>query len=429
MAGIKISELTSGGNVASTDQLPVARDGTTTLRIPASQFVVNANNVGTGTGLLFSDKTTTAGTTLNFRTINVENNLSLSTQGSTITISASGQDPAKTAFYGNGSTTTWSLNRANSSNPSNYRVTIDGIVQEPLVDFTISLPNIIFTTPPPNLSRVVVISNNLVSVYNNVPSDGTVTPTKLSLGAPTWNSVGGMFVAGTGEDLTRVGIYLPSSWGLQTVNDNTNIYIAGGSTWQKGSVITLFGASNGGGMSFATGTGTTDGSNVTRLAITGTGTIDTYNNPIVNCPTVVPTGAVMPFAMNSAPAGWLAADGSAVSRTTYATLFAAIGVIHGAGNGTTTFNLPDLRGYFVRGAGTNTDGTASAAFGVKQADEFKSHSHTMFTQSGASGVNGSGSNYVACSIATNATGAKGTDAAGGAETRPKNIALLYCIKT
>jgi len=190
MAGIRITELNTGGNVSSTDQIPVARDTITTLRIPANQFVVNANNTGDGSGLLFVDKTTSAGTVLNFRTIKVENNLSLSTQGNTITISASGQDPTKTAFNGNGTTTTWALNGANSSNPSNYRVTIDGVVQEPLVDFTISIPNITFTTPPPNLSRVVVISNNLVNVYNNVPSDGVVTPTKLSLGGLNWDTSG-----------------------------------------------------------------------------------------------------------------------------------------------------------------------------------------------------------------------------------------------
>lgn len=49
------------------------------------------------------------------------------------------------------------------------------------------------------------------------------------------------------------------------------------------------------------------------------------------------------------PAGWLIANGAAVSRTTYATLFAAIGTIHGPGDGATTFNLPDKRGEFTRG--------------------------------------------------------------------------------
>jgi len=66
---------------------------------------------------------------------------------------------------------------------------------------------------------------------------------------------------------------------------------------------------------------------------------------------VVPSGALMPFAGVSAPTGYLLCDGSAVSRSTYATLFAALdnGNIYGAGDGSSTFNLPDLRGRVVAG--------------------------------------------------------------------------------
>jgi microcystin-dependent protein len=106
--------------------------------------------------------------------------------------------------------------------------------------------------------------------------------------------------------------------------------------------------------------------------------------------TLVPTGAVMPFAMNSAPSGWLAADGTAVSRLTYSALFESIGTIYGAGNGSTTFNLPDLRGYFVRGVNTNSDGTASGAFGTKQADSYKSHNHGGITGTGTTGLESQG---------------------------------------
>ena len=181
---------------------------------------------------------------------------------------------------------------------------------------------------------------------------------------------------------------------------------------------------------------------------------------------VIPPGAIMPFAMNSAPSGWLAADGAAVSRTTYATLFAAIGALYGAGNGSTTFNLPDLRGYFVRGSGTNADGTSSGSFGLKQADGFKSHTHTensagshahtgstyaagshTHTISGWTTDDGGGA-YVAGSPTSGTTRnisnagdhshtlaiASGGDhthtinATGTTETRPANIAMLYCIK-
>lgn len=59
---------------------------------------------------------------------------------------------------------------------------------------------------------------------------------------------------------------------------------------------------------------------------------------------LLPVGALLPAALSSAPTGFLLCDGSAVSRTTYAALFAAIATAYGAGNGSTTFNVPDLRG-------------------------------------------------------------------------------------
>lgn len=63
-------------------------------------------------------------------------------------------------------------------------------------------------------------------------------------------------------------------------------------------------------------------------------------------------GLIFPYAGSSAPTGFLLCDGSAVSRTTYAELFALIGITYGAGDGSTTFNVPDLRGSVIIGAGT-----------------------------------------------------------------------------
>ena len=138
---------------------------------------------------------------------------------------------------------------------------------------------------------------------------------------------------------------------------------------------------------------------------------------------LVPAGAIMAFAMNGAPTGWLAADGTAVSRSTYATLFAAIATTYGVGDGATTFNVPDLRGYFVRGTGTNSDGTASGTFGAKQADELKSHTHTYTFKSTTGGSSAGGDPNSITNTTVN------TGATGGTETRPKNIAMFYCIKT
>ncbi|NBO26841.1 MAG: tail fiber protein [Actinobacteria bacterium] len=72
---------------------------------------------------------------------------------------------------------------------------------------------------------------------------------------------------------------------------------------------------------------------------------------------IAPTGTVLPFAGSTAPEGWLLCDGSAINRTTYATLFAVTSTTYGTGDGSTTFNLPDMRGVFPRGQGTN--GTAN----------------------------------------------------------------------
>ena len=72
-------------------------------------------------------------------------------------------------------------------------------------------------------------------------------------------------------------------------------------------------------------------------------------------------GSIAFFAVNSAPSGWLVADGRAVSRSTYSDLFSAIGTTYGSGNGSTTFNLPNLIGRFAEGAESSEVGTAMNA--------------------------------------------------------------------
>lgn len=68
---------------------------------------------------------------------------------------------------------------------------------------------------------------------------------------------------------------------------------------------------------------------------------------------LMPSGVILPYGGATAPTGWLLCDGSPIDRTTYAALFSAIGTTHGTGDGVNTFNLPDMRGVFPRGAGTN----------------------------------------------------------------------------
>ena len=147
---------------------------------------------------------------------------------------------------------------------------------------------------------------------------------------------------------------------------------------------------------------------------------------------LLPAGAVMPFAMLTPPQGWLAANGVAYSRSTYATLFAAIGTTFGSGDGSTTFNLPDLRGIFVRGAydqtigGVNYNGT----FAAKQGDALQGHEHEMgqtLRCSGGTAWAGGPFGLQSSSHSTIEKTGFGTPRTA-TETRPANIALLYCIK-
>lgn len=87
---------------------------------------------------------------------------------------------------------------------------------------------------------------------------------------------------------------------------------------------------------------------------------------------LAPTAAVLPYAATTAPDGWLLCDGSAVSRTTYSFLFAAIGTSYGSGDGSTTFNVPDYRWTFLRGRGPSISVTGSGSASSNQAT-FTSH--------------------------------------------------------
>jgi len=99
-----------------------------------------------------------------------------------------------------------------------------------------------------------------------------------------------------------------------------------------------------------------------------------------------PPGAVMHFAGPTAPAGWLKRNGAAISRTTYSALFAAIGTIYGAGNGTTTFNLPDDRANFDRGWDDGRGVDAGRVFGTEQDFLNAAHAHGVSDPSHAHGV-------------------------------------------
>lgn len=185
--------------------------------------------------------------------------------------------------------------------------------------------------------------------------------------------------------------------------------------------------------------------NNTATPSSANGWLDVFGNGFV------PTGAVMSFAMLAAPAGWLVCNGDAVSRVTYAGLFAAIGTTFGAGNGTTTFNLPDMRGMFPRGVDGGRGVDPNRTIGTTQESSNLQHSHSITVQSAGNHTHNTvlnrelipsgpqqnavygdqqmqGTNTIPTTSAGNHTHNASAANSGGTESRPVNLAFQFCIK-
>lgn len=141
---------------------------------------------------------------------------------------------------------------------------------------------------------------------------------------------------------------------------------------------------------------------------------------------LAPSGMVAYFAMPGPPGGWLKANGALVSRVAYASLFAAIGTTHGAGDGTSTFKLPDLRGEFLRCWDDGRAVDSGRLFGSSQSHAIQSHAHTVAGYQ-ANDFN-AGGGITSTDDFYSGPYNFSTSSVGGTETRPRNIALLACIK-
>ena len=155
----------------------------------------------------------------------------------------------------------------------------------------------------------------------------------------------------------------------------------------------------------------------------------TIQDLIVNNLNLIPPGSIFTFATNTAPNGYLICNGSNLQISSYQKLYDAIGFIYNNAPPPGTFNIPDLRGYFVRGFDSTNTIDPGRVFGSTQIDQFASHSHPFQStnrQTIGDTDNVSGGNLPVTDYATNTYS---TSAVGGPETRPKNIAMLICIKT
>ena len=174
----------------------------------------------------------------------------------------------------------------------------------------------------------------------------------------------------------------------------------------------------------------------------------------------VPSGSVFCMAVATVPSGYLECNGAAVSRTTYAALFAIIGTAYGTGNGSSTFNLPDLRGEFVRGFDNGRGVDNGRSIASSQSSQFGQHNHNVSASSsssvsdpghthtanygqgnlvssgGAFGLRDSGNadrirnanTGISVSTSTSISQSNRGGTSNSSETRPRSIAMMYIIK-
>ncbi|NBT97340.1 MAG: hypothetical protein EBT43_05915 [Methylocystaceae bacterium] len=168
---------------------------------------------------------------------------------------------------------------------------------------------------------------------------------------------------------------------------------------------------------------------VDNLTLNADGTVDFYSPQSGGAA----PGAVMYYAMKTPPSGWLICDGSSHPTATYPALHAAIGNTYGGD--AINFNLPDLRGQFIRGWDDEKGIDPGRVFGSKQEDGVgpiivNDPGHDHLAGSYKAGLGNQGSNYNVPSLDRTSTDKTNISISGTIdETRPVNVALLPCIKT
>jgi len=239
------------------------------------------------------------------------------------------------------------------------------------------------------------------------------------------------------------GVNIPGNLGIGgtlTYEDVTNVDSVGVITARSGVNV------SGGEVKVGTAVTVSSGGVITSGIVTATSFVGSGAN--LTGVVSIPTGMIAPFAMSTPPTGWLECNGATISRSTYAALFSAIGTTYGAGDGSSTFLLPDLRATFIRGFDNSRGIDTGRTFGSFQdqgipamkGDIADAHGNSRTQTNAVSGFTNVFEGIGTSSWRTSIESSSGQyaevrfdstriipDAPNGG-VRPRNLALMYMIK-